>query len=1398
MRVVPATGDAKLTRAGLAQRLTKQPLAHKRPQRHGGVDGGVGQRGTGGVEFGHGEHGQVLGLAADVGAAGHQHHRLQAARAQVVGAGHAAPDLHVAGQGVERKALVENISEIQQQPARQGLQAEHAQQPGRAGIGLQKPAFVDRQHQLALQRGDVEVQRRAVPAQVALDLSGRPQHQLAFAKALQQSTAIADVEVEVQRRAPPSPRALGLPAAGGAQRGVRVGQHQAVQPPFTARAAGGLSRAGGVVRRGDRQPAQPVAAQLEVFDLDVERGHAGGGPVQQPGDRIGHGLGVAGRQRQARQARQDAARTQAASGLPVVHAAGGLVGLTLYPPALIARGRQALHIHADPRQAAPADQQLGRLELHALRQPGGQIGPRAHRARRTGWAGGGRVEQGLPGVQIELRQRQHRHAAGHRLGQPAAIRQRGARQPGAGFRAGGSGTGRGGDATRVDHQTGLQGPQLQPQPVLLQAAPGVTRRQCGRAGAGGGQIGGGNEAHPQRGAGLGRLAQRRRQRNRQPLQRTGQLPFSVAALQAQQGLVAGLALQALRQAHQRRAQLWGVAQAVGAGGAGQRKTQPAIDLGTTVDLQLATGQLAAQAHYLHALVADVNAAFGPRQQRQVSTQAQVVAGQGERRFDLGLIGMRQRNGQRQTQLSHAGGAGLRQGLTGPVRQRRAAHIAQQIASGPADLAFERELRLRRQLGDAPRHVAQRHAPELAAGLLEAHRIALEHQAAVDRTEGRPRRLPGRRIAPGRHRGNRGQGGVQHLRGESKFTVAAVHEWEVPEVALHLVGHFSQLTSLHRAPHPVAGDRADAQRQVTRHLLGPALAERAAQGQHAGQTPALAKAVPCPAVPGGVERAARVGVVEAGVLHRQFDPRQPLGRGWTGRGSGGGWRHASAGPQRLDLPFQLGAEVRQQHTGRLENPRQLNRAIDQRQPGLAASFGRGDVQIGPTPARPANAAGLGRGRGGNRQALHFGAHTVVAGRIQRAVPLGLQGLHRALRIELHQQAPQAGAYGQAFAQFSEQGQVQAVGAEAAPGHRVTGVGLRQAAGLGLLPLCAQLAGGPALALAGGECQPLDAQLDAGGRAFSFEMPAQLGKGQGFQPHRQPHRNGPQRGVQRDGIGQALVEVNPGPQRSLALLQIHRQIDVPAQAVDIHLRQIREQAALPALPVAGPCQQRATGQRAHRKALAPIGRRRGVQAQFMTMAGVAHHQQHIAQLQRRRGALLVHPAQHATPDDEFALLEEPIGRRAAVHRRACGLHTQARHVPAALRVAPHLQARVLDQELIEAQAQAQQRARRQRRRHQRQPQRFAPLGIAQHHVTQRKSRHPAAAAHADAANLHRMPQRPAGLRLDPRTPSVQTGQNQPMQAEPSGQPPGQQHRRATPQDPPCPAPTPPDRTARSSGD
>ena len=91
-------------------------------------------------------------LARDVGLPLHQDSRVHALHLQVVGAGDALLDAGVAAHEVEDEAFAEHIAEIKCEAAWQRLQAEHTQQLGDAGIGLEKLALREVDVELSVER----------------------------------------------------------------------------------------------------------------------------------------------------------------------------------------------------------------------------------------------------------------------------------------------------------------------------------------------------------------------------------------------------------------------------------------------------------------------------------------------------------------------------------------------------------------------------------------------------------------------------------------------------------------------------------------------------------------------------------------------------------------------------------------------------------------------------------------------------------------------------------------------------------------------------------------------------------------------------------------------------------------------------------------------------------------------------------------------------------------------------------------------------------------------------------------------------------------------------------------------------------------------------------------------
>ena len=126
----------------------------------------------------------------------------------------------------------------------------------------------------------------------------------------------------------------------------------------------------------------------------------------------------------------------------------------------------------------------------------------------------------------------------------------------------------------------------------------------------------------------------------------------------------------------------------------------------------------------------------------------------------------------------------------------------------------------------------------------------------------------------------------------------------------------------------------------------------------------------------------------------------------------------------------------------------------------------------------------------------------------------------------------------------------------------------------------------------------------------------------------------------------------------------------------------------------------------------------------------------------------------------LPEEPVGGRIVVGADLRAREVEAGDADAAALVAPHVEARAVDQELREARLEREQRARRQGGEDARQGERDALLGVEDAHVAQLDRRHPAARLRADGADADRRAEHGAGARFDGRTPLFDVRQNQPV--------------------------------------
>jgi hypothetical protein len=306
---------------------------------------------------------------------------------------------------------------------------------------------------------------------------------------------------------------------------------------------------------------------------------------------------------------------------------------------------------------------------------------------------------------------------------------------------------------------------------------------------------------------------------------------------------------------------------------------------------------------------------------------------------------------------------------------------------------------------------------------------------------------------------------------------------------------------------------------------------------------------------------------------------------------------------------------------------------------------------------------------------------------------------------------------------QRGQVEPVGAQ--------GAVLGHAALVGRV-LQPQVAAGPAQALAGVELQRGGRELER----FLGQQPREPA-GDGAQHQRlqvlaERDVDLVQAQVGRAAHDLAVVHVGPQAQRAVALADARVERHVLPEPGHVDVGQVGVELAVPGLPLAGADgQQRLAELAAQREALAPAGRRRGVQPQAVAPAAVARDEAHVGEQQGFGLALLVGPAHGAAFDDQLALREKPVG--AAGFSARFGVHVQTSHMEFSLSVAAHLELRTLDVELLEVEPP--QRARRHAGHHAHEAQRLALACVLQHDVAQFEGRKKPFGAGGDRADANR---------------------------------------------------------------
>ena len=278
----------------------------------------------------------------------------------------------------------------------------------------------------------------------------------------------------------------------------------------------------------------------------------------------------------------------------------------------------------------------------------------------------------------------------------------------------------------------------------------------------------------------------------------------------------------------------------------------------------------------------------------------------------------------------------------------------------------------------------------------------------------------------------------------------------------------------------------------------------------------------------------------------------------------------------------------------------------------------------------------------------------------------------------------------------------------------------------------------------------------------DAPSDATQGQGRQLCAQSGVHVCQSHVHAASGGLAALHVDPGPYRAVAA----RQRDVPQVGMLAQLRYVHTwkhgvQLSAPAFPGARMDGQQGLAQLPHQgEALAPVWRRRRVEAQAVAPAAVAQHDVYRVQGQRRCWMQGVAPVHRAAAHHHFALGEEPVGGTTIAG--APWGERQAGNEQLPVSRTPDIECGPLDIQLLKPPAQ--QRARRQRHHHARQLQRGAPIGVEQCHVFQFERGHQHFGACVQGANAHGYPQGARGVGFELRAEFVHTRHNQAVQQPP----------------------------------
>jgi len=194
---------------------------------------------------------------------------------------------------------------------------------------------------------------------------------------------------------------------------------------------------------------------------------------------------------------------------------------------------------------------------------------------------------------------------------------------------------------------------------------------------------------------------------------------------------------------------------------------------------------------------------------------------------------------------------------------------------------------------------------------------------------------------------------------------------------------------------------------------------------------------------------------------------------------------------------------------------------------------------------------------------------------------------------------------------------------------------------------QVAARPQQAVTCGELKAFGAEVEAARMLAGGHAPGQGVEGQRLQFSAQLGIHIAQRHIDQCGGHFSLAGVQPGAQCAVPPVQHDPQLfqaSVLLDAGHVDPGELAIHLPGPVQKIAAPRQQRLLENRPETETVAPLGRRRGVQAHQVAVPAVAHHRVHLGQGQRRRRPHFIGPAHGAATHDKFGLGKQPVGHGA----------------------------------------------------------------------------------------------------------------------------------------------------------